>query len=86
MLENDYNIKPVENLSNIGSLAPIDQHSQKRRRQEKRRGTTSPRISRKPAGRNRDTDVAIPESGSIDYRAEPSRQAELIKMKGRTKL
>ena len=31
--ENDY-IKPVENLSNVGSLTPIDKHSQKRRRQE----------------------------------------------------
>ena len=36
--ENDY-IKPVENLSNIGSLTPIDKHSQKRSRQEQRKNS-----------------------------------------------
>ena len=67
--ENDY-IKPVENLSNVGSLTPIDKHSQRRSRQEQRKNstrqqsipedvqdeTTGPRISRT-------------QPGSVDYRA-----------------
>jgi hypothetical protein len=71
MLENDYNIiKPVENLSNVGSLAPIDQHSEKRRRQEKRRGTTGPRdIPEAGQDENATPDPARTASGSIDYRA-----------------
>jgi len=70
MLENDYNIKPVENLSNVGSLAPIDQHSEKRRRQEKRRGTTSPHdIPETGQDETATTDSASAAPGSIDYRA-----------------
>ena len=67
--ENNY-IRPVENLSNIGSLTPIDKHSQKRQRQEQRKNsarqqdipedgqdeTTGPQIS----GTN---------PGFVDYRA-----------------
>ena len=70
MLENDYNIKPVENTPNVGSLAPIDQHSQKRRKQEQRRGATSRRDTPE-AGQDETAtpDAAIPESGSLDYRA-----------------
>ena len=70
MMENDYNIKPVENLSNVGSLAPIDQHSEKRRRQEKRRGTTGPRdIPEAGQDETATPDPARTASGSIDYRA-----------------
>lgn len=70
MLENDYNVKPVENMPNVGSLAPIDQHSQKRRRQEQRRGAASPHdIPEAGQDETETPDVAIPEPGSIDYRA-----------------
>ena len=70
MLENDYNVKPVENLPNVGSLAPIDQHSQKRRRQEQRRGATSRRdIPKTGQDETATPDAARTESGSIDYRA-----------------
>jgi hypothetical protein len=70
MLENDYNIKPVENTPNVGSLAPIDQHSQKRRGQEKRRGTAGPHdIPEAGQGETATPDAARTESGSIDYRA-----------------
>ena len=70
MLENDYNIKPVENLPNVGSLAPIDQHSQKRRGQEKRRGATS-RHNIPEAGPDETAtpDTTKTEAGYIDYRA-----------------
>ena len=71
MLDNDYNIiKPVENMSNVGSLTPIDQHSQKRRRQEKNRDANNPHDIQE-AGQD---ETATPDSartapGSIDYRA-----------------
>jgi hypothetical protein len=70
MLENDYNIKPVENMPNVGSLAPIDQHSQKRRKQEQRKGATS-RHNNPEAGSDETAtpDAAKTEAGYIDYRA-----------------
>ncbi len=71
MLENDYNIiKPVENMSNVGALTPIDQHSQKRRRQEKNRDAATPHDTEEDG----QDETATPDSartapGSIDYRA-----------------
>ena len=69
MPENDY-IKPVENLSNIGSLAPIDKHSQKRHRQEQRRNSTSRQdISEDGQDERTGTQISGTKSGSVDYRA-----------------
>ena len=67
--ENDY-IKPVENLSNISSLTPIDKHSPKRQRQEKRKNSTGQQdipedIQDEPAG----PQTSRTQSGSVDYRA-----------------
>ena len=67
--ENNY-IKPVENLSNVGSLTPIDKHSQKRQRQEQRKNSTIQQdipedIQDEPAG----PQISRTQSGSVDYRA-----------------
>jgi hypothetical protein len=67
--ENDY-IKPVENLSNIGSLTPIDKHSQKRQRQEQRKNSARQQdipedIQDEQAG----PQISRTQSGSVDYRA-----------------
>lgn len=67
--ENDF-IKPVENLSNVGSLTPIDKHPQKRRRQEQRRSTTGQQDN-PDAGQDETpgTNVSEAKAGSVDYRA-----------------
>jgi hypothetical protein len=67
--ENDY-IKPVENLSNIGSLTPIDKHSQKRQRQEQRKNSARQQVIPEDI----QDEPAVPQiskaqSGSVDYRA-----------------
>jgi hypothetical protein len=67
--ENDF-IKPVENLSNIGSLTPIDKHPQKRQRQQQRRGTTNQQdITGAEENETPDTNVSEVKTGSVDYRA-----------------
>jgi hypothetical protein len=67
--ENDY-IKPVENLSNIGSLTPIDKHPQKRQKQGQRRNSTRQQeipedIQDEPEG----PQISRTNSGSVDYHA-----------------
>jgi hypothetical protein len=67
--ENDF-IKPVENLSNVGSLTPIDKHPQKRQRQEQRRGTTNQQdITDVEEDETTGTNVSGTKTGSVDYRA-----------------
>ena len=67
--ENDY-IKPVENLSNVGSLTPIDKHSQKRRRQEQRRNSTGQQdIPEDGQDETTGSQISGTKSGSVDYRA-----------------
>jgi hypothetical protein len=65
--ENDY-IKPVETLSNVGSLAPIDKHSQKRSRQEQRnsarRHSTPEEVQDESSGTQKTGGTT---SGSVDY-------------------
>ena len=67
--ENDF-IKPVENLSNVGSLTPIDKHPQKRHRQEQRRGTNNQQdIPDAEQDETPGTNVSGTQTGSVDYRA-----------------
>jgi hypothetical protein len=67
--ENDY-IKPVETLSNIGSLMPIDKHSKKRDRQEQRKNSTRQHdISEDGQDEGTSTQISSAKSGSVDYRA-----------------
>jgi hypothetical protein len=67
--ENDF-IKPVENLSNVGSLTPIDKHQQKRHRQEPRRGTDDEQdIPDTEEDETQGTNVSGTKTGSVDYRA-----------------
>jgi hypothetical protein len=67
--ENDY-IKPVENLSNIGSLTPIDKHPQKRQRQERRRNSNIQQdIPEDIQDEQTEPQISGPQSGSVDYRA-----------------
>ena len=67
--ENDY-IKPVENLSNIGSPTPIDKHSEKRRRQEQRKNLTSQQdISEDGQDETTEPQISGTKSGFVDYRA-----------------
>ena len=67
--ENDF-IKPVENLSNVGSLTPVDKHPQKRRKQEQRRGTTNQQdITEVEENETPGTNVSGAQTGSVDYRA-----------------
>jgi hypothetical protein len=68
--ENDY-IKPVETLSNIGSLTPIDKHSQKRRRQEQPHKNSkshqdTPNDSQDETG---GSEISPNKSGYVDYQA-----------------
>ncbi len=67
--ENEF-IKPVENLSNVGSLTPIDKHTQKRRKQQQHDSSAG----RQETPDNTNIEEAQPhinriESGSVDYRA-----------------
>jgi hypothetical protein len=67
--ENDY-IKPVENLSNIGSLTPIDKHSQKRSRQEQRKNSTRQQdIPEDGQDETAGPQISVTKSGLVDYRA-----------------
>jgi len=67
--ENDF-IKPVENLSNVGSLTPIDKHPQKRHRQEQRRGTNNQQdITDAEQDETTDSNGSEAKTGSVDYRA-----------------
>ena len=68
--ENDY-IKPVENLSNVGSLTPIDKHPQKRQRQDRRRNQAAPQDIPEDMQDEQATQQQIgrSDSGLIDYRA-----------------
>jgi hypothetical protein len=74
MPDNDYNIiKPVENLQNVGAMAPIDRRAEKRRRQgqkEQRRAATNHQDL--PDAQQDETTGPgndQTEQGSIDYRA-----------------
>jgi hypothetical protein len=73
MQENDYTIKPVENLPNVGAMAPIDQHTEKRKRQGGRQGRRAPSSQQGPSDTQLDETDGQGESqtgsGSIDYRA-----------------
>jgi hypothetical protein len=67
--ENDY-IKPVETLSNVGSLMPIDQHSKKRDRQEQKRNSTKQNsITETNQDESTGTQISSTKSGVVDYRA-----------------
>ena len=67
--ENDY-IKPVENLSNIGSLTPIDKHSQKRSRQEQRKNSARQQdIPEDGQDETTGPQISVTKSGLVDYRA-----------------
>jgi hypothetical protein len=68
--ENDY-IKPVETLSNVGSLTPIDKHSQKRRRQEQqnKNSTSQQDIPEDSQDETRGPEITGNKSGYVDYRA-----------------
>ena len=67
--ENDYIIKPVENLPNVGSLAPIDQHTGKRKRQGGRNNRRSA-SDQQSASDDLQNEVDRPaDTGSIDYHA-----------------
>jgi hypothetical protein len=68
--ENDY-IKPVETLSNIGSLTPIDKHSQKRRRQEQPRKNSNshPDIPEDSHDETSSSEINPNKSGYVDYKA-----------------
>jgi hypothetical protein len=67
--ENDY-IKPVENLSNVGSLTPIDKHAQKRSRQEQRKNSTvRQEIPDDSQDETAGPKISRTNSGSVDYRA-----------------
>ena len=67
--ENDY-IKPVENLSNVGSLTPIDKHSQNRSRQEQRKNSTTQKdIPEDIQDQTSGPQISRTKSGSVDYRA-----------------
>jgi hypothetical protein len=67
--ENDY-IKPVETLSNVGSLTPIDKHPQKRRRQEQHRNSTSQQnIPEDGQDETAGSQISRTKTGSVDYRA-----------------
>jgi hypothetical protein len=71
--ENDYIIKPVDNLPNVGALSPVDQRKEKRKRQGARQGRTTPADRQdlsdtEPDGANRPGDKQTG-PGSIDYRA-----------------
>jgi len=71
--ENDFSIiKPVENMQNVGALAPIDKHTQKRQKQarrERNRTTAEQQdgtdAQQEAGGPGNDAD----RQGSIDYRA-----------------
>jgi hypothetical protein len=74
MPDNDYNIiKPVENLQNVGAMAPIDRRAEKRRRQgqkKQRRAATNQQDL--PDAQQDETNGSgndQTEQGSIDYRA-----------------
>jgi hypothetical protein len=74
MPDNDYNIiKPVENLQNVGAMAPIDRRAERRRRQgqkEKRRAATNQQDL--PDAQQDETTGSgndQTEQGSVDYRA-----------------
>jgi hypothetical protein len=67
--ENDY-IKPVENLSNVGSLTPIDKHTKKRSRQEQRKNSTKQQIiSEDVLDETAGPQISRTQPGSVDYRA-----------------
>jgi hypothetical protein len=67
--ENDY-IKPVENLSNVGSLTPIDKHQQKRQRQEQYKNSASQQdIPEDGQDETTDQQTSGTKSGFVDYRA-----------------
>jgi hypothetical protein len=67
--ENDY-IKPVENLSNVGSLTPIDKHSQRRSKQEQRKNSARQQISPEDGqDETAGSQISRPITGSVDYRA-----------------
>lgn len=67
--ENDY-IKPVENLSNVGSLTPIDKHQQKRQRQEQHKNSASQQdIPEDGEDETTDPQISGTKSGFVDYRA-----------------
>ena len=68
--ENDY-IKPVETLSNVGSLTPIDKHSQKRRRQEQqhKNSTSHTDIPEDSQDETIGPKITGNKSGSVDYQA-----------------
>ena len=69
--ENDYNIvKPVENMPNVGAMAPIDRHTEKKRRQQgrqnsRRTATAQQNIPDQTSG----LDDNQTGRDSIDYRA-----------------
>jgi hypothetical protein len=67
--ENDY-IKPVETLSNIGSLMPIDKHSKKRERQEQRKNSNRPHdIPEDGQDESTGAQISSVNSSTVDYRA-----------------
>ena len=72
--DNDYNIiKPVENLPNVGAMAPIDRRAERRRRQgrkEQRRAATNQQ-GLSDAQQDEITGSGSDQTGkdSIDYRA-----------------
>jgi len=73
--ENDYNlIKPVENLPNVGALAPIDKHAEKKRQQQGRKNNRRTASGRQDLSDARQDEISRSggnptNSNSIDYRA-----------------
>ena len=69
--ENDYNlVKPVENMPNVGAMAPIDHNAEKKRRQQGRpnnRRIAAPQQDIPDAGIAPEDNQTGPDS--IDYRA-----------------
>ncbi len=66
--ENEY-IKPVENLHNVGALAPIDKHPEKRRRQGQKRQSRSTPGKQDLSDNRQDQTTAPDNEDTIDYRA-----------------
>jgi hypothetical protein len=61
MADSNYNVKPVENLQNVGSLSPVTSNRERRRKGNLKKGKHEQQAS------PQESDEHNPDEHSIDY-------------------
>jgi hypothetical protein len=70
MIQDNEIIRPVESAQNVGAMAPVNERSENKKRQQRRKPRQGP-VPEQPGwpDGNVQLDIGRTEPGSIDYRA-----------------